>query len=40
MVHDNGKYETMIRIEKLLIEKRCDIEDGQVDVFLDVGDYF
>lgn len=39
MVCDDGKYETMITVEKPLIEERGDIEDGQVGASLDIGDY-
>lgn len=40
MICDNGEYETIIRVEKLLIEESGRIEDSQIDVSLDVGDYF
>lgn len=39
VVHDNGKYEIMIRVGKPLIEERGSIKDGQVSASLNIGNY-
>ena len=39
VVRDNGEHETLIRVEKPLIEKRGDIKDDHIGISLDAGDY-
>lgn len=39
-VPDDSEHRTMIRVEKLLVEKKSNIEDNQaVGTFLNVGNY-